>query len=407
MSAEVATPVGLGRPFAWLWASTAASGAGDGLVRATLPLLVVAAAGRGASEVAAVSTAGYLPWLLVALPVGVLVDRVDRRRILVLGNLLRVVALLAAALFVPSGLSLAGLVVLAAVLGTAEVLVDSAAPAVLPALVRPEQLERANARLFLPQVVLNDLLGPAVAGVLVAASALTAVLTSSLAYLVAALVLSVGALGGVAVRPTAPPAEESMSASLRAGLLFIRRDRVLVLVLAGSGLFALTYAAMFAMLVVVARDQLGLGPAGYGLLLSTAAVGALAGSLVASRVSGTRLAQPMMLASLPVAGLAYVLIGLAEDPVVAVLALGVAGIATMTWNVAVVSLRQRRTPSQLQGRVGSVNRLLSWGLMPLGAALAGVVAAGTSASTVLLGAGLLLSAGSLALLGLLRSCDLG
>lgn len=407
MSADVVAPSALGRPFAWLWASTAASSAGDGLVRATLPLLVVAAAGRGASEVAAVSTAGYLPWLLVALPVGVLVDRVDRRRILVLGNLLRVVALVAVALFVPSGLSLAGLVVLAAVLGTAEVLVDSAAPAVLPALVHPDQLERANARLFLPQVVLNDLLGPAVAGVLVAASALTAVLTSSLAYLVAALVLGLGALGGVAVRPAAPPAQESVLASLRAGLLFIRRDRVLVLVLAGSGLFALTYAAMFAMLVVVARDRLGLGPAGYGLLLSTAAVGALAGSLLASRLSGTRLAVPSMLASLPVAGVAYVLIGLAGDALVAVLALGVAGVATMTWNIAVVSLRQRRTPSELQGRVGSVNRLLSWGLMPLGAALAGALAAATSASTVLLAAGSLLSAGSLALLGWLRSCDLG
>ncbi|MFV0131881.1 MFS transporter [Streptomyces sp. HMX87] len=392
----------LGRPFRWLWASTAASNAGDGITRTLLPLLVVAHHPDPAT-VAGLTAVNMLPWLLFALPAGVLVDRTDRRRIVLGSNLVRAAALLGAALVLADDRPLVLLYALAFVLGTAETLADTAAPAMLPRLVAERHLERANGRLSAAQIVLNETVGPPVAGLLVGLAAAVALATGGVLYALAALLLLGLAPLARTPRETAPgEAPGGVLRDIRAGLRFVLGHRTLRLTLAASALYGVVFSATFSMLVLLSARTLGLDGAGYGLLLAAGSLGAVAGSWLipraADRLPTVRLARWSLVAS----GIAYAALGLSRHPVPAALALAANGVFMMGWNIPVMSLRQRLTPEDLQGRVMSVSRLCAWGGMPVGAALGGLLAEALSVPAVFLVCGTALAVGALLVLAPLR-----
>jgi MFS family permease len=383
----------LGRPFRWLLASAAASNAGDGITRTLLPLLVVAHHPDPAA-VAGLTAVNMLPWLLFALPAGVLVDRADRRRIVLGSNAVRAAALAGAAFVLAQDRPLGLLYALAFVLGVAETLADTAAPAMLPRLVDERQLERANGRLSAAQIVLNETAGPPVAGLL------------------AGLILL--GLAPLARTEPAPRPDGARSAQarggrrggvlrdIREGVGFVLRHRTLRITLAASTLYGLVFSATFSMLVLLSERTLGLNGTGYGLLLAAGSLGAVVGSWLAPRAADRLPTVRLAFWSLMASGAAYVLLGTAHDPVLAGLALAANGVFMMGWNIPVMSLRQRLTPENLQGRVMSVSRLCAWGAMPLGALLGGLLAEILSVPAVFVVCGTALAGGALLLLTLLR-----
>ncbi|MGW1075129.1 MFS transporter, partial [Streptomyces sp. NPDC002537] len=203
-------------------------------------------------------------------------------------------------------------------------------------------------------------------------------------------------------RPVAAPAGRALWPELRAGVAFVLTRAALTRTLAASALYGLVYSATFSMLVLLAYRSLGLHATGYGLLLTAGSVGSIAGTWLAPRLA--RRLPTLVLAqwSLVLSGAAYVGLGLAGDAVLAGAALFCNGVFMMSWNIPVLSLRQRFAPPELQGRVMSVSRLCSWGTMPVGAALGGLLARTTSVTTVFVSFGTLLILGSLALLAPLR-----
>ncbi|WP_433854853.1 MFS transporter [Streptomyces kronopolitis] len=392
----------LGRPFRWLWASTAASNAGDGITRTLLPLLVVAHHPDPA-VVAGLTTVNMLPWLLFALPAGVLVDRVDRRRIVLGSNLVRGAALLGAALVLTGNRPLGLLYALAFLLGIAETLADTAAPAMLPRLVDERHLERANGRLMAAQIVLNETAGPPVAGLLVGLTAAAALATGGVLYALAALLLlGLAPLARTSREPAPGRTRGGVLRDIRAGLGFVLGHRTLRLTLAASALYGLVFSATFSMLVLLSEGTLGLSATGYGLLLAVGSLGAVVGSWLAPRAAD-RL-PPVRLArwSLVASGAAYAALGLGRHPVPAALALAANGVFMMGWNIPVMSLRQRLTPEDLQGRVMSVSRLCAWGTMPVGATLGGLLAEALSVPAVFVVCGTVLAVGALLLLAPVR-----
>jgi MFS family permease len=392
----------LGRPFRWLWASTAASNAGDGITRTLLPLLVVAHHPDPAA-VAGLTTVNMLPWLLFALPAGVLVDRTDRRRIVLGSNLVRAGALLCAPLVLAGHRPLALLYALAFLLGVAETLADTAAPAILPRLVDERQLERANGRLSSAQIVLNEMAGPPVAGLLVGLTAAAALATGGTLYALAALLLlGLAPLGPTSREESPRGAPGGVLRDIRAGLGFVLGHRTLRLTLAASALYGLVFSATFSMLVLLSDRALGLSETGYGLLLAAGSLGAVAGSWLAPRAADRLPAVRLARWSLVGSGAAYIALGLVRQPVLAAIALAANGVFMMGWNIPVMSLRQRLTPPDLQGRVMSVSRLCSWGSMPVGATLGGLLAAALSVPAVFVVSGAVLAAGALLLLTPLR-----
>jgi MFS family permease len=363
----------LGPAFRRLLSSSAASNLADGLVKVAFPLLA-ARLTRSPALVAGVTIAATLPWLVAALHAGALADRLDRRWAMVGANLVRVVLLtaLAAALWA----DLATIWLLYAIafgLGLAETLFDTSAQSLLPALVRREQLSRANGRLYAVELSANQFVGPPLGSVLVAASLAIAFVTPAGLFLAAAAILAF--LPG-SHRPDRGPERTSLGADIREGLTFLWRHRLLRTTAAMVGAMNLAWTAVNAVLVLYVvgpASPVGLTEALFGLLMAAMAIGSLLGSLLAGRVeAGLGRARSMRLAVLLTAVSAG-LPALTTSPWLIGAGFVAGGVGIMLWNVIVVSFRQRVTPNQLLGRVNAGFRLLAWGTMPLGGLLGGLI----------------------------------
>ena len=367
------TGTSLGPVFWRLWTSSALSNLADGIVKVSLPLIALRYT-DSPTLIAGLAFVLMLPWLLFALPAGALADRLDRRRLMLAANTVRAAALglLAAALAAGAG-SLWVLYAVAACLGTAETLYDTAAQSMLPQVVPRDRLSRANGRLFAAEVTANEFVGPPVGGFLVLAGAVTAAATPAGLWAVAigTLLLVPGPFRVVRTERT------SLRADVVEGLRFLWRHRLLRTLAAMVGTFNFASNAAWAVLVLFAvgpGSAVGLSEPGFGALLATAAAGMLAGSLVAERVErwlgrGRALLVATVGCALLVAGPA-----LTSNPVLIGAAFFVSGTCSGVWNVITVSLRQRVTPDRLLGRLNSGYRLVAWGSRPFGALAGGLLA---------------------------------
>jgi MFS family permease len=369
-------PGHLGLPFWQLWSASTLSNLADGLVKIALPLVAVTLTDSPAL-VAGVALAVMLPWLLFALPVGALADRVDRRIAMVMANLARAAAVAVLAVTLVLGLqsSVTAIWVLYAVallLGTAETVYDTCAQSILPQVVPRDRLPRANGRLIAAELTANEFVGPPLGGLLVAAGIAVAFATPAGLWAVA-----VGALlllrGGFAV-----PREEptTLRADVAEGLRYLWRHRLLRTLAAMTGLFNFATNATFAVFVLYAvgpDSAMGLTEVGYGVLFATIAGGSLVGALLADPII-RQLGRSRSLLLGILGGVAVVGIpALTTNPLVIAAAFLVGGLTNALWNVVAVSLRQRITPDRILGRINSSYRLVAWGTRPLGAAAGGLV----------------------------------
>ena len=385
----VAAAATLPRPYYRVLGASGLSNLADGIRMAAFPLLAASLTDE-AVLIALVFIAGEAPWLVFGLWAGSLADRVERRSLIRRITLVRTVLLAALAALVMVDATPLGLVVLAAfALGTAEVVADSATGTLVPSLVSDDQLERANSRMVAAQITGNELAGPALGGVLFAAGAALPFVTNSSLLAVALLVL--------AGLPLLPPdrdlgeASEMPAARPRPldGIPYVRSHPLLLALTGSSALLAAVDAAWFALLVLFVRDQLGFGPAGFGLFLAVGAVGGLVGAAVADRRprATLRTAAPVVFAS---TAISLIALALAPNPVTTATTLIVTSGAFAVWNVHAVSARQRATPHHLLGRVGATYRTAAVTASILGALTGGLVADLASLRSALAGYGLVL-----------------
>ena len=363
-------------------AASVASNLGDGIRAAALPL-VAASLTRDPLAFSAVAVAGSLPWLLLSLPAGALVDRVDRVRLMTLAAAWRAAAVGLLGVAVATGRAgVVLLIVVAAVLGAGEVVFDNAAQTLVPSLVPRSDLERANGRLYAAEITAGQFAGPPAGGALFVVAAALPLLVESGLLVVAALLLvglrrrvARGDGGPVAVGPSAP--REPIGVAIRAGVRWLRGHRLLrtlALLLAVMNGTVSMGMATFALYVTGAGSVLGLEPVAFSLLLTVGAAGSLAGSLVAARAVRRAGRLRVLWATLVTAVAVPLLIGVARGPLLVGGALALMGLTGVAWNVVTVSLRQTIIPDGLLGRVNSVYRFLGWGSIPLGGALGGVIA---------------------------------
>ncbi|MFG3698100.1 MFS transporter [Micromonospora sp. NPDC047620] len=375
----------LGRPFWTFWSAAALANLGDGIRVAAFPLLA-AALSDDPVAVAAVAAAQFLPWLVTGLFAGALADRRAAREIIAAADVGRVLVLSTLALAVATARAPIGLVVVAAfLLGVGETLRDTAAQTAVPRLVDDAQLEKANGRLVAGEIVGNEFVGPPVGALLfVAGAALPFAVNGASLALAVMLVLSLpltlarpapersGAGAGEPSGGAAVPARDGALAGLR----WLARQSVLrTLVLVGAAVAAAD-SAWFAIFVLYARDSLGLGALGFGLLLATGAGGGLAGSLVADRLIARFRHRHVLTWSMAVTAGAPALLVVAPHRVAAVVVVVSTSAAFAVLNVAALSLRQRLVPGDLLGRVVAASRVLTYGCTALGALAGGALAAG-------------------------------
>ncbi|TDC85042.1 MFS transporter [Micromonospora sp. KC606] len=345
----------------------------DGLFLMAVPLIAVTVTSSPAL-IAGLRVAQTLPWFLFGLFVGVLVDRVDRRRLMLAAETLRGVALLGIAVTAAvTGLNLPLLYVAALLVGVAETVSETAAHALVPMVVEPERLPRANGRLFGTQMVMNDFVGAPVGALLVAAGTVVAVFAPAGLYLAAAGVLLTVRGRYAVVRTT----RTSVLADVREGIGTLVRNRTIARLTVYAVVTNLVNTAFFAVFVVFAvgsGSALGLSGFGYSVLIIVAAVGAVSGAAAAGRLAERVPPRHLLTGAVLALAICFVTPFAVPNAVAVGAALLLSGFATAVSAVVNTSLRQSLVPSRLLGRVSAGFRFLAFGARPVGALAGGIVA---------------------------------
>ena len=365
-----AVPARLGRNFRWLLGSSWISNLGDGIVLAAGPLLV-ASLTDDARLVALAATLQWLPPLLFSLVAGVVSDRVSRRRIMVVGNLARVVVLAVLTTAVLTGsASIAVVLVVLFLLGCSEVFVDNTASTLVPMLVAKKDLATANSRVMTGVVTVNQLAGPTVGAALFALGSAVPFATQTLLVAAALLLLLRVRLPAIE-RPTE---QRRIHHDLLEGLRWsVRHPAVRTLVLT-IFIFNITFGAAWSVLVLYAQDQLGLGDIGFGLLTTVGAAGGLLGTASYGWLTRRLALGQLMRIGLIIETLTHAALALTHTGWVAMVIMFVFGAHAFVWGTTSMTVRQRVVPHALQGRVNGVNSVGVFGGLVLGSVIGGSLA---------------------------------
>jgi MFS family permease len=365
--------------FLWLWTGQTISAFGTQVTLLAVPIVAALTLEVTSFEFALIGTLEFLPFVLIGLPAGAWVDRMRRRPILIVADLGRAVGLLS----IPTAAALGILTVwqLFAVVfvnGCLTVFFDVAYQTYLPSIVAPRQLVDGNAKLELTRTS-SQRLGPGLAGLLIG------LLTAPVAILVDAVsfVASAGCLLRIRrseapvprTEPGGPP-RASMRREIADGILFVTRQPVLRSLAACVGLGYLFGTIADSILILHLVTERGMGPELIGFAFTAGSIGVFGGALAASPVTRRLgVGRVIVLAAigesvswLPVAFApdAFLFAGLAAT----IIALSLFG---ALWNVNAVSLRQAITPVSMRGRMNATMRFISWGAIPVGATLGGLL----------------------------------
>ena len=363
------------------WSNLAAQSA-EQVALAAAPIVAVLALDAGAGETGLLQTAQTLPFLLMSIPAGVLADRMSRARLMAGAEALRVVSLVAVlALVVAGALSLPLLAILGFVGACGTVAYSVAAPALVPSLVHPELLPRANGRIELARTTAFAG-GPALGGALVGwigggpAFGLAAALSA----------VAVILLVGIVEPPRPKTTAQHPLRDLRDGVTFVFGHRLLRPIFVTQFIFNTALFVILAVYVPYAVHTLQLSAAGVGVTLGALGGGMVVGALFAARIMSA-LALGTVIAIGPVAGLlaalTMVMTIALPSPALAALSFFLMGAGPILWVVSTTTLRQTVTPPSLLGRVSAINAV-AYGARPLGAAIGALVGALYDAPTCLI-----------------------
>ena len=391
------------RNFRWLWGSTALSTFGAEIGELALPLLAVLTLSAEPGELAALRTAQFLPFVLATLPFGLLVDRVRRRPMLIGADAGRflLVALLPLAVWLGFA-SIPALCVVVFLVGTLTVLSQVAAFAFIPHVVGADDLPDANARIAATEAA-AEIGGRGIAGVAVQVlGAPVTMLANAVGYLASALALSRvrDDEHPAARRPDRGPGGRAALVEVKEGLRTALRNRYVRALLGEATTYNLFNEIFMIGLLLYAVRTLALSPAALGAVFVAGGVGSFLGAWFGTRWTGRWGYGRVLTLTLAMGNtvpLLALLGGTAGSWAAALLGavFFVVGLGIGVANSHAITVRQLATPDQLRGRVNSAYRLISWGAIPVGASLGGVITAALGPASAVLVGGLGVAAATL------------
>ncbi len=362
------------------WSNLAAQSA-EQIALAAAPIVAVLMLGVGEGQTGLLQTALTLPFILFAIPAGLLADRFSRRWLMAGSEALRAAALMAILILIwLDGLTLSLLALLGFVAVCGTVAYSVAAPALVPSLVSPNLLPAANARIELARTVAFAS-GPALGGVLVGWVGAAPAFGFAAALSIIAVVL----LSGIYEPARQPSPRRHPLQDVKEGADFVLHHPLLRPVFITQFIFNTASFLLLAVFVPYAVRQLGLSASGVGTTLSMYGVGMVVGALLATRVM-QRLAFGTVIGLGPVTGFAAAIVmattTLVPTPLLAGLSFFLLGVGPILWVISTTTLRQSVTPPRLLGRVSAIN-IMSYGARPLGSALGAIVGGFYSAEACL------------------------
>lgn len=365
----------LNRNFNLLWLGEGVSVLGNATTSILLPLLAITGFGAGPGWMGALTAAAWLPWLLIGLPAGAWVDRLDSRRVMIVADLVAATALSSVPFaWLLDLLTLPQLVVVALLNGGCAVFFRTAYVKLIADIVEPENLEEANARLYGTESAMQ-VVGPGLGGVM------AQVLSAAGGLAVDAISFVVSAVCLIRIRPSRPEkveetATEPFVARIRAGIAYVAHDRYLriLTVIGGISNFGLTgYATLLVLFLV---DDLHLRPSLVGAVLMLGSLGGLLGAVLARRISqrwGSGRASTALLIGAGPPALLIPLAGPGWNVTWLVAGLFLVGVFVVAGNVVRAAWRQQYVPARLMGRVITTSQVVNFGSMPVAGAVAGIL----------------------------------
>jgi MFS family permease len=357
-----------------LWSAAIASNFADGVLRVSVPLIAVKLTTAPVS-ISAISALTMLPWLLFAIPIGGLADRINRKKFLAFAHGLRsIVTALVSLGIATHQLTIGWLFLAVAIFGTCEVIADTTAQTLIPRLLSKDQLEKGNSRLYLAETVVQDFIGGPSGGLLYGLAIGIPLFVSSAGYFVAALLvlaIPIHLLHDLQIDGEAQKEREPFWDEIKFGIKYLYEHKLmfhLVLMTTSIG-FWFNFGS--ATMVLFILKDLHLKPQYFGLAIAIQGLGSIFASLTASRVSSRYGRGTVMGWSMVIQCALWILTAFFTN-IVPFVATGIVMTCLGTyWNILIMATYQELIPNQLYGRIHGTRRTLVWGMMPFGSLFGG------------------------------------
>ena len=364
------------RNFLWFWTGEGISQLGAQFTNLALPVLAVSLLGASELEVGVLGAAQTAAFLVVGLPAGAWIDRMLKRRVMIVADLVRALVLaLIPALWFAGTLEIWHLYVVGAVVGVATVFFDVSYQSFIPVLLPGEQVGSANSKLEATSQIAH-IGGPGLAGALLTVvSAPVLLLADGISYLFSAFALW-------RVRDTEtlsdPKERQSLPREIAEGLRFVFGHPLLRRITATTGTSNFFSTLVYTLQAILILRILGLSPATLGIIFGVGSVGGLLGALATPWIQkriGEGTSVSLSAVAMGVGVLAMPLAGLFPGAAIPILIAGtfIESFLVLVYNITQVTMRQRLTPPRLLGRMNASIRFVVWGVMPISALLSGVL----------------------------------
>ena len=371
--------VPIGRDFSRVWTTSLITNLVDGVLRLSAPLLAVSLT-EDPVLIGLLGALGLLPWLFFAIPIGAFVDRADRKKTFILGNLIRSAIVLFIAFSISQDfINIWILLTCVFLFGICEVLVDTTSQAVLPQILDKSNFEKGNSRLQISEVIVAQFAGSPLSGLLYAIAIALPFYFSTAGFLLAALIIALTTFQkNLNPERNEGQKEEKLGlvGDIKFALNYLYQDKEIFAIVAITTSIGFFYSLSNAIAPLFVLKELNVAPALFGVTLAIQGIGALLGSVMAPLASKTLGRGKALGLNLFLASIMIVFTGLAPNVYVFVGITVVIGFTISVWNILLMSLYQSLIPSHLYGRIHGARRTIVWGLMPIGSVIGGFIAKG-------------------------------
>ncbi len=367
----------LGPGFNRLFSASVISNLADGLLAVAAPLLAITLT-KDPVLISMLSAFVMLPWLLFAIPIGLIVDRVDKRLLVTFTNTLRfVIAGLVALAITTDTITIYWLLLATFLIGICEVAADTAAQSLIPVILEKKNFERANSRLNIAETVIQNFVGAPLSGFLYATAIVLPFMLNSLGFLIAAIfVFLIPAHLIVAPQDKEQEIKErdSFLSEIKFGLKYLWNDRPLRRLVATTTSLGFFYSLSTSTLILFITEILQVEAKYFGVLMAGAGSGAVLGGIVTPALS-KRFGRGLVLAvAIFISSITVLFQGLSPNVWIFGAIGFISSFSITNWNILLMSCYQVLIPAELYGRIHGARRTFVWGVMPIGAFTGGVIA---------------------------------
>ena len=367
----------LGPAFNRLFSASVISNLSDGLLAVAAPLLAISLT-KDPILISMLSAFVMLPWLLFAIPIGLIVDRSNKRLLITFTNSIRFITAGLVALAISTDtITIYWLLLATFLIGTCEVATDTAAQSLIPVILEKKNFEKANSRMNIAETVIQNFIGAPLSGFLYATAIVLPFILNSLGFLIAAFfvfIIPAHLISQGSSAETPVTEKKSFISEIKFGLNYLWNDRPLRRLVATTTSLGLFYSLSTSTLILFITEILDVQAKYFGVLMAGAGSGGVLGGILTPILSKKFGRGAVLAVAIFISSITVVFQGISPNVWVFGIIGFISAFAITNWNILLMSCYQVLIPADLYGRIHGARRTFVWGVMPIGALLGGVIA---------------------------------